>query len=109
MPSLGWIGDAVIGLACSCMRIEELSNLKWADLDRPNNRIALSDKSGRGGAASEHALKPLAKLFPVVRGGQSFIDGHYFHLYDEEAQRRMSGLNLLGGAEERSDGQGQKF
>jgi hypothetical protein len=33
---------------------------------------------------------------------------HYFHLHDEEAQRRMNGLNLLGSAGGRSFGEGPK-
>ena len=89
-------------------------------------------------------LTPLAKKFPAIDGGQSFVDGrlhsfrhyfvsrcaaggvrervvmewvgfadsamvrHYFHLHDEESQRQMNGLNLLGGAAGRSDGKGLK-
>ena len=196
VPVLGWIGDAATGLACSGMRIEELANLKWADVDLVNNRITLVDESGRGAQSdSKRTLKsghnrsfplhpdlaavltrlpkidayvfhgpngrrfdsrlirrmlvknvitPLAEKFPAVNGGQSFIDGrlhsfrhyfvsrcaadrvpervvmewvghadsamvrHYFHLHDEEAQRRMNGLNFLGGAAGRSDSQGSK-
>ncbi len=196
VSTLGWIGDAVTGLACTGMRIGELANLKWADVDIDNNRIMLADESGRGAKGDStrtlksgrsrsfplhanlaavltrlpkidqyvfhgphggrlkpdfirrmlvrHILTPLAEKFPAVNGGQSFLDGrlhsfrhffismcaannvpeqavmewvghadsamvrHYFHLHDEEAQRHMNGLNLLGGAAGRSDGQGQK-
>lgn len=33
---------------------------------------------------------------------------HYFHLHDEEAQRQMQSLDLLGGAAGRSDGDVRK-
>lgn len=33
---------------------------------------------------------------------------HYFHLHDEEAQRRMNGLNLLGGVAGESGDQDSK-
>lgn len=196
-PRLGWIGDAVTGLACMGVRIGELANLKWADLDLVNKHVTLADESGRGGLKSEvkrtlksghsrsfplhadllavlnrlprvdqyvfhgpnggrlkpdflrrmlvrHVLTPLAKKFPATNGGQSFIDGrlhsfrhyfvsmcaanrvpervvmewvghadstmvrHYFHLHDEEAQRRMNGLDLLGSAAGWSGGEGSK-
>lgn len=196
VPDLSWIGNVVIGLACTGMRIEELANLKWPDVDLVNNRITLVDESGRGGNVDakrtlksgrsrafplypelvavlvsmpkpdayvfhgpngrrldsrlvrqilvKRILTPLAEKFPAVKGGQSFIDGrlhsfrhyfisrcaagraservvmdwvghansamvrHYFHLHDEESQRQMKGLNLLGGAAGRSDGEGSK-
>lgn len=196
VPELGWVGDVVTGLACTGVRIEELANLKWADVDLVNNRITLVDESGRGGQGDSkrtlksgrnrsfplHAdlvpvlvglpkvdayvfhgpnnrrldsrvvrrilvkdiLTPLAEKFPAVDGGQSFIDGrlhsfrhyfvsqcaaggvservvmewvghadsamvrHYFHLHNAESQRQMNGLNLLGGAVGRSDGEGLK-
>jgi integrase len=197
VPGLGWIGDAVTGLACTGLRIAELANLKWADIDLGHNRLTLTDESGGRGVNGEskrtlksghsrslplHAdliavlgrlkksdqyvfhgpaggrlkpdfirrmllrdvLTPLAEKFPAVNGGQGFIDGrlhsfrhyfvsacanggvpervvmewvghadsamvrHYFHLHDEEAQRRMNGLNLLGGAAGRSGDHGSK-
>jgi len=186
VPGLGWIGDVVTALACTGMRIDELANLKWADVDFECNQITLTDESGRGSTIESKrtlksgrsrsfplhtdlaavlgrlpksdqyvfhgpkggrlkadtvrrtlvrfVLKPLAVKFPAAKGGRSFIDGrlhsfrhyfvsmcaadnipervvmewvghadsamvrHYFHLHDDEAQRRMKGLNLLGGA-----------
>lgn len=183
-PKLGWIGDAVTGLVCTGMRIDELANLKWTDVDFSNNRITLTDESSRAPGDSpkrtlknshsrsfpihpnflivlvrlpkideyvfhgpsggrfkpdyirlmfvRHVLRPLAKRFPTVPGGQGFLDGrmhsfrhyfvsmcasngvpervvmewvghadstmvrHYFHLHDEESQRQMNGLSLLG-------------
>lgn len=53
VPALRWIGDIVTGLACTGLRIDELVNLKWADIDRANNHIFLADESGRGGAKND--------------------------------------------------------
>ncbi|MBA4020181.1 MAG: hypothetical protein C0483_23720 [Pirellula sp.] len=190
---LGWLGDVVVGLACSGMRIAELTGLKWSDVDLGNGWITLTDetgyeagveprrtlKSGRSRSvpidaelrsvlerlprkASQvflgptqralkpdfvrrkfvrHVIKPLAPKFPGTPGKQSFVNGrlhsfrhafvsrcaaqnvavlvvmewvghaespmvrHYFHLHDEESRRQMRGLDFLGGAGGRSDGE----
>lgn len=184
VAKLGWVGDVVTGLACTGMRIDELANLKWSDVDFANNRITLTDESSRGARdapkrtlKSSHSrsfpihpdlaivlnrlpktdeyvfhgpgggrlkpdyirlmyvrdvLRPLSKQFPSLHSGQGFQDGrlhsfrhyfvsmcaagavpervvmewvghadssmvrHYFHLHDEESQRQMNGLSLLG-------------
>jgi integrase len=195
-PALNWLGDVIAALACTGVRIDELVNLKWEDVDFELNRISLADesnraegresgrtlKSGKSRSFPLHSdlaavlrrlprsdsyvfhgprkgrlkadfvrltligkvLKPLAKMFPATEG-KSFINGrlhtfrhyfismcaaagvpervvmewvghadsamvrHYFHLHDEEAQRRMNGLNLLSGAGGRSAGEGPKL
>jgi integrase len=48
VPKLGWIGDTITALACTGMRIGDLVNLKWSDIDFDNQRITLADESGRG-------------------------------------------------------------
>lgn len=189
IKSLRWISNVVTALACTGMRISELSTLKWADVDFTNRRIRVADESGHGGTAVKrtvksgrsrsvplhvdleivlrglqptddfvfhgpkggrlkpdfvrrmlvrHVLTPLAATFPKHEGRQNIVDGrlhsfrhyfisecaangvpervvmdwvghadsamvaHYFHLHDEEAQRRMNGLNLLGSVDGRS-------
>lgn len=193
IPRLNWLGDVITALACTGMRIDELVNMCWKDVDFDRGQVALTDESNRtegreGGRTLKSGksrsfplhpsllevlsrlrrvdayifhgprkgrlkadfvrltligkvIKPLSGKFPAV-DGQSFINGrlhsfrhyfismcaannvpermvmewvghadsemvrHYFHLHDEESQRRMNGLNLLGGAGGRSAGEG---
>lgn len=46
-PSLHWLSDVTIALACTGLRIDELINFKWMDIDFDNTRITLADESGR--------------------------------------------------------------
>ncbi len=46
--SLKWLGDVIIALACTGLRISELSSLRWADVDFTTKRLSLSDETGRG-------------------------------------------------------------
>jgi integrase len=49
IPAVNWLGDVVVGLACTGMRIDELVNMKWADVAFENGgRITLTDESYRG-------------------------------------------------------------
>lgn len=190
---LTWLGNVIIGLACTGMRIAELTGLKWSDVDLEGDRITLTDetgyeqgdeprralKSGRSRSVRidgelrkvletlprssprvflgptqrplnpdfvrrkfvQHVVEPLADCFPSVAGRQGFKDGrlhsfrhyfvsrcasqkvaelvvmewvghadssmvrHYFHLSDEESKRQMCGLDFVGGAVGRSDGE----
>lgn len=190
---LAWLGDVITGLACTGMRIAELTGLKWSDVDLENGWITLTDetgyeigaeprralKSGRSRSllidpelakvltrlprnASrvflgptqrplkpdfvrrkfvKHVVESLAARFPSISGEQSFADGrlhsfrhffvsqcaaqkvaelvvmawvghadssmvkHYFHLSDEESRRQMRGLDFVGRAVGRSDGE----
>jgi integrase len=44
---LDWLGDVVVGLACTGLRISELAGLRWSDIDLQNNMITLTDESTR--------------------------------------------------------------
>jgi integrase len=98
VPELGWIGDAVTGLAFTGMRIEELTNLKWADVDVDNNRITLVDESGRGGQGdSKRTLKsgrnrslPLYSDLAALLAQLPKIDAYVFH--GPNGRRLKSGL-----------------
>lgn len=85
---LHWLGDVIMGLIHTGMRISELGALKWADVDLEKNVIRLTDTS-RGGTrvgmaartTKSHAdrtiiiLPSLAKLLrrlPQRRGGRVF-------------------------------------
>jgi integrase len=55
---LGWLGDVVVGLACSGMRIAELTGLKWSDVDLEGGWITLTDETGHeAGSEPRRALK----------------------------------------------------
>jgi integrase len=187
-PALNWLGNVIVALATTGLRIAELASLQWSDLDSSGGRLTLTDETGRsGGQATQRrqlksgrsrslpihpelvavlstipktdsyvfhgprrgrlkpdtvrqvlireVLNPLAKQFPQKAGEKGFADGrlhsfrhyfaskcamdseiseyetmewlghsdsamvrHYFHIHDDEAQRRMSRLNLLGEA-----------
>lgn len=188
---LGWLADVIVALACSGLRIAELVSLRWADIDLTNERLSLSDETGRPQIAGRsrrelksgrsrsfpihpnlidvlkrlerrdglvfhgpragrlkpdtvrrilvrEVIEPLRGDFPSQEGEQGFADGrlhsfrhyfcstcanngvpermvmdwlghadsemirHYYHLYDEEARRRMGELDFLGGASGRS-------
>ncbi|MEX2309736.1 MAG: site-specific integrase [Pirellulales bacterium] len=53
-PKLAWIGDVVIALACTGMRISELAALRWGDVDLQHRILSLPDETGY--AESKDAL-----------------------------------------------------
>lgn len=56
--ALGWLGDVVVGLACTGLRIAELTGLKWSDVDLEGDWIMLTDETGHEvGAEPQRALK----------------------------------------------------
>ncbi len=186
---LDWLGDVVVALICTGMRISELASLKWTDIDLHANMVMLKDEShsrrvtsghprttksrrdrafpihkdlralleakhtvGKGGpiftgphggvlrpdalrqALVKRVLLPLADRFPST-DEVGFKDGrlhscrhyfcsmcanngvpeqvvmrwlghqasamvrHYYHLYDDEAQRQMQKLTFFGGTD----------
>jgi integrase len=188
---LQWLGDVIVALACTGLRIAELSSLRWSDLNMANRRLNLTDESGQPATAGQprreiksgrsrsfpihrdllavlegiarqdryvfhgprggrlkpdtvrrilirEVIAPLTKQFPAADGERGFRHGrlhsfrhyfcstcanngvpermvmdwlghadsemirHYYHLHDEEAQRRMNSLNFLGNASGRS-------
>ena len=44
-PELHWLGDIVVALATTGMRISELASLRWSDIDFVRNTIVLRDES----------------------------------------------------------------
>src|SRR5436305_8502466 len=42
---LNWLGDVLVALACTGLRISELAALRWTDLDPEANCIRLTDES----------------------------------------------------------------
>jgi integrase len=87
VPSLRWIGNVVTGLACTGMRIDELANFKWADIDFANTQICLADESGRAATGeAKRTLKsgrsrslPLHPDFARVLAELPKLDQYVFH------------------------------
>jgi integrase len=50
---LAWLGDIVTALACTGLRISELSGLRWADVDLENGMLTLTDETNFAGAGVE--------------------------------------------------------
>ena len=46
-PSLVWLAQVITALATSGLRINELANLRWTDIDLPSNTIRLTDEHAR--------------------------------------------------------------
>jgi integrase len=47
-PKLTWLGDVIIALAFTGLRISELSSLRWPDVDLHNRMLHLPDETGYG-------------------------------------------------------------
>ncbi len=45
---LHWLGDVLTALACTGLRISELAALRWADVDLPHLKLALTDETAHG-------------------------------------------------------------
>ena len=44
---INWLGDVVIALACTGLRISELASLQWSDVDLATSLLTLTDETGR--------------------------------------------------------------
>jgi integrase len=86
--ALNWLGDVIIALACTGLRISELASLRWADLDLADGRLTLTDETGRAAAmqASRRELKSgRSRTFPIhvdlaaVLKRKPHVDGFVFH------------------------------
>ncbi len=84
---LKWLADVVIALACTGMRIDELVNLKWSDIDLVTDHLTLADESGRSqGQSPQRTLKSSrSRSFPIhpdlkaVLTVVARIDDYVFH------------------------------
>lgn len=45
-PSLNWLGDVILTLACTGLRISELCTLRWSDIDFQSHTIRIADERG---------------------------------------------------------------
>jgi integrase len=46
---LNWLGDVLVALTCTGLRISELVGLRWSDVKFDTGRLELTDESARGG------------------------------------------------------------
>lgn len=87
LPKLDWLGDVVTALACSGMRIGELVNLSWSDIDLDKGLVMLADESGhKVGANAPRTLKSgqsrsfsLYPRFRAVIERLPKVDQYLFH------------------------------
>jgi len=86
-PDLAWIGDVIVALACTGLRISELVDLKWSDLDFAKVRINLTDESSqrKSNTARRTTKSSRSRSFPLhqdlvpVLQRQPKIDSYVFH------------------------------
>jgi integrase len=68
LEDLTWIGNVVVALACTGLRISELASLKWADVDLEKGRLTLTDETGlvqRTDAEKRRLKSGRSRTFPV--------------------------------------------
>ncbi len=51
---LRWLQNVIVGLACTGMRIEELCNLKWADITFDKRMLTVADERGFANRTDEN-------------------------------------------------------
>ncbi|QDU61030.1 site-specific tyrosine recombinase XerC [Planctomycetes bacterium Pan216] len=88
-PKLRWLGDVVVALVCTGMRISELANLRHADVDLDGNRILLVDESRHrrvGNKVARTTKTGRSRSFPIHRELRPILerlrsgeDGLVFH------------------------------
>ena len=75
--SLHWLGDIIIALACTGLRISELASLRWSDFDLATDRLKLTDETGRAkktGVAGRELKSGRSRSFPIHPDLRTVID-----------------------------------
>ncbi|MCA9179345.1 MAG: site-specific integrase [Planctomycetales bacterium] len=67
VASLNWMGDVVISLACTGLRIAELCSLRWSDIDLSNGHLRLTDETGHAnnGQTRREVKSGKSRSFPI--------------------------------------------
>ncbi|MHB1037946.1 MAG: tyrosine-type recombinase/integrase, partial [Pirellulales bacterium] len=77
-PGLNWLGDVLVGLACTGMRISELAQLRWSDIDRKGNMIRLADESTHGNRSDGKKARTIknhrSRSFPIATELRAVLD-----------------------------------
>lgn len=106
VSDLQWLGNVITALACTGMRISELANLRWSDIDFVNNLIRLTDETAKLKCGSEWAARQIKNrrgrsfpihedLRPILQSMARHSDGYVFHgplderLSPDVARRRL--------------------
>lgn len=87
---LGWMGDVVLALGMTGLRISELAGLRWSDIDLERELLTLTDtsrrvnKSRRAEARTTKSHKDRSlfiheQLLPVLKRLPRHADGRVFH------------------------------
>ncbi len=85
---LHWLANVIIALACTGLRIAELVSLRWADLDFENDRLSLTDETGRPrteGRKRRELKSGRSRSFPIhpalldVLQRMLRVDAYVFH------------------------------
>ena len=68
-PNLHWLGEVLTALASTGLRISELANLKWSDIDFDRNNLNLKDESmiaqSRMGRDRRETKSSRSRVFPL--------------------------------------------
>jgi len=89
MPDLSWLGNILLTLGLTGMRISELAQLRWSDVDLVEQQIRLVDESRRGGRNSGRRQRTLKnkrgrafpihpELQPTLKQLPRHVDGYVF-------------------------------
>lgn len=69
VPDLAWLGDVLMALTCTGMRISELAGLRWTDIDLGNNLIKLTDETAavlrQRGRKARQIKNRRSRSFPI--------------------------------------------
>ncbi|QGJ71496.1 Site-specific tyrosine recombinase XerD [Planctomycetales bacterium 10988] len=87
---LNWLGHLLLTLTVTGLRISELRNLRWKDIDFEKQMIHLSDETSSGRAKKKAAKRTLKggrgrnfpihdKLLPILSSMKQAHDGYVFH------------------------------
>lgn len=83
---LVWLGQVVVALACTGMRISELASLRWSDVDLAHNVIRVANDPGKKQGERRRTKNRRDRSFPindefldVLKGLPLHDDGRVFH------------------------------
>jgi len=89
-PGLNWLADILLTLGLTGMRISELAQLRWSDVDLVDRQIRLVDESRRGRRQAGRRQRTLKskrgrsfpihpELLPTLQRLPRHADGYVFH------------------------------